>query len=301
MLINPKNYPLISVVMNCYNGENYISNSVKSILMQTYKNFEIIFWDNQSKDKSASIYKSFKDKRLKYYYAKKHTSLYEARNLAIKKTKGKFIAFLDVDDLWIKDKLNLQVKKFTDKKIGLVYSNYYILNQITGRKKIFSKKKLPEGLIFQELLKEYFVGICTVIMRKDIFKKNKEMFNKDYNIIGDFDLFTRISKKIHFASIDLPLSIYRVHNKSLSRKNYDTLINEFKHWIKNQRIFNNNSLNFIKEKIIYMEVLQSILNETNFILCMKKIIKINSFKMKIKLFIFLLVPNFILIKLKENF
>ena len=138
-------------------------------------------------------------------------------------------------------------------------------------------------------------------MRKDIFKKNKEMFNKDYNIIGDFDLFTRISKKIHFASIDLPLSIYRVHNKSLSRKNYDTLINELKHWIKNQRIFNNNSLNFIKERIIYMEVLQSILNETNFILCMRKIIKINNLKMKIKLFIFLLVPNFILIKLKENF
>jgi len=301
MLINPKNYPLISIVMNCYNGENYISNSVKSILTQTYKNFEIIFWDNQSKDKSASIYKSFKDKRLKYYYAKKHTSLYEARNLAIKKAKGKFIAFLDVDDLWIKDKLNLQVKKFVDKKIGLVYSNYYILNQITGRKKIFSKKKLPKGLIFQELLKEYFVGICTVMMRKDIFKKNKEMFNKDYNIIGDFDLFTRISKKIHFASIDLPLSIYRVHNKSLSRKNYDMLINELKHWLKNQRIFNNNSLNFIKERIIYMEVLQSILNETNFILCMRKIIKINSLKLKIKLFIFLLVPNFILIKLKENF
>ena len=86
MRINSNNYPLVSVIINCFNGETYIAEAVKSILDQTYKNFEVIFWDNQSRDKSAIIYKSFNDKRLKYYYAKKRTSLYEARNLAIKKS-----------------------------------------------------------------------------------------------------------------------------------------------------------------------------------------------------------------------
>ena len=102
MLINSNNYPLVSIIMNCYNGETYLADALKSIISQTYKNFEVIFWDNQSHDNSAFIYKSFKDKRLKYYYAKKHTSLYRARNLALKKTRGEFIAFLDTDDVWLK-------------------------------------------------------------------------------------------------------------------------------------------------------------------------------------------------------
>ena len=126
MRINSNNYPLVSIIMNCYNGETYLVQAVKSVLSQTYKNFELIFWDNQSNDKSANIYKSFKDKRLKYYYAKKFTSLYEARNLAIKKSNGEYIAFLDTDDLWTQNKLSMQMKKFKNDKVMLVYSNYYI-------------------------------------------------------------------------------------------------------------------------------------------------------------------------------
>ena len=86
---NSNNFPLVSVIMNCYNGQIYLAEAVKSVLSQTYENFEVIFWDNQSKDKSAIIYKSIKDIRLKYYYANKHTSLYKARNLAIQKAKGR--------------------------------------------------------------------------------------------------------------------------------------------------------------------------------------------------------------------
>ena len=60
--------PLVSIIINCYNGEKYLSEAIKSILFQTYKNFEIIFWDNKSKDNSESIYKNFNDKRLRYFY-----------------------------------------------------------------------------------------------------------------------------------------------------------------------------------------------------------------------------------------
>jgi glycosyltransferase involved in cell wall biosynthesis len=288
--------------MNCYNGEIYLRDSIKSILNQSYQNFEIIFWDNRSTDESATIYKSFKDKRLKYYYAPKHSSLYEARNFAIKKSKGEYIAFLDTDDLWTKNKLNLQVEKFKDKKISLVYSNYYILNQFTGLKKMFYKKKLPEGIIYKELLKNYFIGISTVIIKKKIFIKQieKGLFNKRYNIIGDFDFFTRISKKTYFAAVQDSLLIYRIHKESFSSKNYDMHINELKSWIKNQNSFDNNSIYSVRQKIIYMEAIFSILNN-RFILALKNIFKINSKIKKIKLIFILFIPNFLLKKIKSNF
>jgi len=80
-----KQEPLVSVVMNCYNGEKYLREAIESVLTQTCQNWEIIFWDNQSTDRSAEIFKSYADPRLKYFYAPKHTWLYEARNYAIEK------------------------------------------------------------------------------------------------------------------------------------------------------------------------------------------------------------------------
>ena len=112
-------YPLVSVVMNCFNGEKYLRFSLKSVLNQTYQNIEIIFWDNLSSDDSAKIVKNLKDKRIKYYRGDKFVNLYEARNLAIKKAKGDFITFLDTDDWWKKDKIEkqLQLYKMKEKKL----------------------------------------------------------------------------------------------------------------------------------------------------------------------------------------
>ena len=127
---------LVSIIVNCYNGDKYLSEALDSILNQTYKNWELIFWDNQSNDKSAEIFKSHKDSRFKYYCANEHTSLYKARNLAIEKSNGDFIAFLDTDDLWNENKLQLQMPYFNDSKVGLVFSNLWVL------KKNFKKKKI---------------------------------------------------------------------------------------------------------------------------------------------------------------
>ena len=300
MKINSNNYPLVSIIMNCYNGETYLADALNSILSQTYKNFEVIFWDNQSHDKSAHIYKSFKDKRLKYYYAKKHTSLYRARNLAIKKAKGKLITFLDTDDIWLKDKLSSQIEKFKNKKVCLVYSNYYILNQVTGLKKIAYKKILPEGLIYKDLLKNYFLGIGTVIIKKDIFLKRKKFFSGKFNIIGDFDNFIRISKNNYFSCVQYPLSIYRIHNKSFSSINYKMHIDELKFWVKKNYFIKKNLLYYVKQKILYMEIILNIFQK-KYLASLKKIRKIYSVKKKIKLLIFLIIPNFIFKKIKINF
>jgi hypothetical protein len=171
---------------------------------------------------------------------------------------------------------------------------------LTGLKVLAYKKELPEGIIYRELLKNYFLGIGTVVIRKSIFIKNKKYFDGKYNIIGDFDFFSRISKNTYFASIQNPLLIYRIHKESFSNKNYKMHINEFKSWIKNQRLFDENSIFFVKQKIIYMETILNILNK-RYVLALINILQIDSKKKKIKLIFFLFIPNFIFKKLKSNF
>ena len=131
------NQPLVSIIMNCYNGGKYLKESLNSIVDQTYKNWELIFWDNRSTDNSVKIFKEYSDNRFKYFLSTNHSVLYEARKLAIEKANGDFLAFLDVDDFWEKDKLQKQIPLFEKETIGLVYGNYWIYDQ----ENFFRKKK----------------------------------------------------------------------------------------------------------------------------------------------------------------
>ena len=128
------NSPLVSIIMNCFNGERYLKDSIESVINQTYKNWELIFWDNRSEDESAKIFKSYNDKRLKYFMTDEHTSLYKARNLAIKESTGEFISFLDTDDIWDEKKIELQIKCFEDEKVGLVFSNFWLIKKNMKKK-----------------------------------------------------------------------------------------------------------------------------------------------------------------------
>ena len=141
-IILPKE-PLVSIIMNCYNGEKFLREALISVIEQTFQNWELIFWDNQSSDSSALIFKSFDEKRFKYFYSPRHTLLYEARNCAIEKASGDFFAFLDVDDWWDKKKLEKQIPLFNDLKVGLVYGNYWYENEQNGSRKILYKHILP--------------------------------------------------------------------------------------------------------------------------------------------------------------
>ena len=185
---------LVSVILNCYNGEKYLKDSLKSIVKQTYKNWELIFWDNRSSDLSKTIMKSFKNKKFKYFSSKQHTSLYAARNLAISKAKGSYISFIDADDVWETDKLYKQIKLFKDKKVAVVYGNSWLKKEISNKKKIFIKYKMKNGYIYDDLIKSYNVGILTAVIKKSFLKKIKKIFNDNYDIIGDFDLFIKLSK-----------------------------------------------------------------------------------------------------------
>ena len=121
--------------MNCHDGEKFLKRSIDSIISQTYKNWEIIFFDNKSSDNSSKIVKRFNDKRIRYFKSNKFLNLYNARNLAIKRAKGRYITFLDTDDLWTKDKLQTQLSfLLKNKEYKIIYSNYFFLDEIKKKK-----------------------------------------------------------------------------------------------------------------------------------------------------------------------
>ena len=224
--------PLISIIINCHNGEKYLNESLNSVFNQTYKNFEVIFFDNFSIDNSEKILKKFSDKRVKYFRSKKLYNLYNARNLAINKAKGKYITFIDVDDIWKKNKLEKQIDFFNkNKQFKIVYSNYFNLKK--DKKNLKYKKNLPSGNITQQLLSDYCIGILTIMMRREIFTKNR--FNNKYNIIGDFDLFIKLSRLYKIGCIQKPLAMYRIHEENLSKKKNYLHIMELNNWLKNNK------------------------------------------------------------------
>ena len=293
--------PLVSVIINCFNGEKYLREALDSVITQTYKNWEIIFWDNQSTDKSAKIFKSYKDSRLKYYLAPTHTKiLYEARNYALKKTTGDFIAFLDVDDYWLPDKLEKQVPLFNDSKVGLVYGNlWYLLN--TKKKKILRKKALPTGMILNELLQDYVVRLATIIIRKRCLESLKYCFNDHFHIIGDFDLSMRIAAKWKLNCVQSPIAFVRIHGKNESLLNRDMEINEMKNWYnemrKNPTFSSLSRLKQIEKNFLYLETMKTILNE-GFRKSFFKVVQYPLCFKKLKLIIALLLPKFVLKKIK---
>ena len=251
-----KNQPKVSIIMNCYNGEKFLKTSINSLINQSYKNFEIIFYDNKSTDNSINIIKSFKNKRIRIFSSKKKLKLYKARNSAIKKAKGKYLTFLDTDDIWNRDKLQRQMDVIDQNKlIKIIYTNYNILKQKKKLKYQRFNYALPSGKITKELINNYTIGIATVLIKKELFDKFK--FDETYDIIGDFDLMIKLSwnNKIHV--IQKPLATYRIHGSNLSTKRYDLYSSELKRWIfKNKKKFEKKgfSLRPIRYSLLKIEI-----------------------------------------------
>ena len=291
-----KKQPLVSIVMNCYNGETYLYESIKSVLAQTYTNWELIFWDNKSQDKSLEIFKSFNDERLKYYSAEKHTTLYQARSLAMNKTTGKFIAFLDTDDWWDHKKLEKQLIKFNKDNVGLVYSNLFVYDQKSKNKKIFLKEKLYSGFVRNLIVKNYLIGLQSVIIRKTAYEKISKGFDSKYNIIGDFDLFVRLSESWNFECIEEPLAYYRIHGENFSLKNLDLEIRELTDW-RNEYIANNfltsSESEYLLSNINYLKC-KKLISEKKRIKAAIGFFSITNFSFKLKILIRILLPVFLI-------
>jgi glycosyltransferase involved in cell wall biosynthesis len=209
---------MVSVVMNGYNCEKYLRQAIDSVYSQIYQNWEIIFWDNASTDSTQSIARSYGD-RLKYYRSDTNTTLGSARNSAIEKASGEFIAFLDTDDYWLPDKLILQTSILReDNEIDFVYGNCYILNQSTGRQNIWLRKVQPSGYVFGSFLRHYTANLQTVIIRRSALNSLGDLFDSELTVSEEFDLFMRLLYRSKARYIHSPIAVYRIHQNMASIK-----------------------------------------------------------------------------------
>tara|TARA_B100000787_G_C16199329_1_gene303765 strand:+ start:12917 stop:13810 length:894 start_codon:yes stop_codon:yes gene_type:complete len=288
-----KKAPLVSIIMNCYNGEKYLQEAVDSVLAQTYQNWELIFWDNQSTDKSADIIKRYNHEKFNYFYAPKHTVLYEARNYAIAKASGEFYAFLDVDDSWVQEKLEKQLLLFDDPEVGLVYGNYWIKHESRGTQNQRYEQILPSGRILNDLLKDYVVGLPTIVVRKEVFDDVKYPFNQRYNIIGDFDMVIRTALNWKLVGIQEPCATYRSHEHNIS-KNKELHLNELEDWfdtIQQDRVFSDmDGCKSVAQIILYMKG-ERFVDNKKYIDAFKVLFSLSFGLEKLKLLLIILAPK----------
>lgn len=249
-----KKSPTVSIIINTYNGEEYIGQAIDSALNQSYFDFEIIIWDNNSTDNTYNIVKSYSDSRIRYYKSKSHVSLGAARNLAISVSRGTYIAFLDDDDIWSQQKLEIQLRFFENKKVGMVISNSYFIdesNRVIGQ--LYEKKfKVPQGMVRKKLLENYYVSMETLMIRKSYLDFLSYNFDSQYNIIEEFDLVVRLSKHCELRYAPKHLSSWRVRANSMTWKHPNLFSLE-------KRLFLMKNIGELKESDdIYPSILKSI-------------------------------------------
>ena len=221
----------VSVIINCFNGERYLAEAVNSVLNQTYEMLELIVIDNCSEDSTERLIKKYGD-ALRYYKTPSHMPLYEARNFALRFVTGEFVAFLDADDVWYPEKLSVQLDSFPD-DFSVVCANVKYIDEKSNLIGV-NHCKLHSGWVTSKLLRENFIFISSVIIRTSVMKK--ELFNSHYNLLGDFNLWLRLSTTHKIASVDKYLLSYRVHESS-------TGVLEKGNWIHEMR---ENNIQFFK-------------------------------------------------------
>jgi len=161
---------LVSVIIPYYKKKEYITSSINSVLKQSYKNLELIIIYDDSNHKDLIILNKLKkkDKRIKIFINKKNIGAGLSRNKGIKLSKGKFIAFLDSDDLWSSNKLKKQIFFMKQRKIKISHTSYYIINY---NNKIIGQRKAKD-LSHKQLLRSCDIGLSTIILDKRLIKNN---------------------------------------------------------------------------------------------------------------------------------
>lgn len=210
------NYPKVSVIIPDYNGEKYIAEAIESALGQTYRNFEIIVVNDGSADNSYEKIKPYLPS-VKYIF-QENQGVAAARNTGIKHSSGELIAFLDQDDLWLPEKLELQVDYLLrNPDVGLVHSNMsYIDEQGEPIEPDFDFPSCIAGRCFGELFTKNRIAILTVLLRKDCLNK-MGLFNIQFSGVDDYDLLLRVSRYYPVGHIDRFLASYRLHGSNTSR------------------------------------------------------------------------------------
>ncbi len=210
---------LVSIVMNIRNGEMTLREAMDSALAQTFREWELIAWDDRSTDASASIVADYHDERIRYFISPEDVSLGKARSDAIRQARGEWVAFLDQDDVWLPRKLEKQIA-LAEEGVGLIYGRtirFYPSGLERDYDHAHEYQLLPEGDIFTRL----FAESCFIAMSSAIFRRSAvEAVGgiPDYiQIIPDYYLYVAVARQYHVRAVQDAVCRYRMHTGSMSQ------------------------------------------------------------------------------------
>ena len=233
MLLNNtvRNLPEVSVIVNCRNSESFLRQCLDSIKNQTYSNYEVIIWDNQSTDSTFEIASGFSrsDSRFKVFQGKIFHKLGEARNQAVKEAQGNFIAFLDSDDLWHPTYLanHLEILKSSKQKIFGVGNVIEIDSNFSLEQNAVEEFEIsittPPKNIFKRLLKGNIIYFSSLVIPRDFFI-DQAAFNSGFVQAEDYELLLRASQIMKCYKSGLVF--YRIHEANATNKQENALFLE---------------------------------------------------------------------------
>ena len=203
---------LVSIIIPYFKKKSYIEQTLKSVLRQKYQNFEILIVYDDESQKDLFFLKTLikKDKRIKLIINKKNIGAGMSRNKAIKLSKGKYVAFIDSDDIWHPNKLKKQLTYMIKNKINISHTSYNIIDKNNNKIGFRSAKRLE----YKQLIKSCDIGLSTVIIKKDLLKNN---FFAKLKTKEDYALWLKLSKKkLIFYPVKTPLTSWRFLKDSLS-------------------------------------------------------------------------------------
>ena len=273
-----KNKPLVSVLLNCFNSSKFISKAIKSIIDQSYENWELIIWDDGSTDDTVKVIKKFQDKRIKLYLEKNNVGLGKSRLKAIKKINGSLVAILDSDDYYHPDKITQQVKifdKFPGVSICSTWTKTY--NQDEKLLSLFNmngdNSRIKKKLMYVNLLPH------SSIMYRKLSAQKVSWYSNNLEYSQDYDLTLKLIAEEEFYLIKeyLTYTLNSENNMTNSKKLRSVIIQENIFILKNTLNFarSNYDKSIIKSIIdINLIKLNLIELKFNFLKCMVNLFKV---------------------------
>ena len=240
----------VDIIMPAYNCEKYISKAIESVKKQTYKNWKLIIINDKSTDNTKKEIEKYLDEKILLINLEKHVGVAEARNIGMEKSQNRYIAFLDADDMWKENKLELQLKFMKQNNYEFTYTSFLYLKN--GKEK--QVKKIQESLNYKQALKNTIILTSTVM----IDTKKIEKFKMPSIYSEDTATWWKILKKEKTAyGLNEVLTIYRITPQGLSANKFKNLNKTWSLYRKHEKLsliksiycFTNYIINAINKRI----------------------------------------------------
>ena len=210
---------LVSIITPSYNSEDFIGETIDSIRKQTYQNWELIIVDDASKDNTAEVLREYahKDSRIKFFINKNNSGAATSRNKGLENSKGRFIAFVDSDDLWTSTKLEEQLAFMMDNNHAISFTSYSLINE--NGEKLHKRINCVPSIDYKGILKNTIIGMSTSMIDTNIVSEKFRFVN--IRTRQDTYLWITLLKRGHTAhGLNKVLAHYRLRKDSISANKF---------------------------------------------------------------------------------